>query len=106
MRQMVDARVLTGVLLDEPHRHFATTELATELGWPAWRVQDAIAEAGPPAGTLRVRVSGVCTSPTTDALGPNGLHAGTRRREGRDHHRVKRLPIVEAVLALVEVVPA
>ncbi|MEA2331527.1 MAG: hypothetical protein QOH58_1665 [Thermoleophilaceae bacterium] len=38
-----DARVLLGLLLDEPCRHFAPGELEALTGWPAWRVQDAVA---------------------------------------------------------------
>jgi hypothetical protein len=37
-------RVLLGVLLDEPKAHFSTGELETELGWPAFRIEDALAE--------------------------------------------------------------
>ena len=39
-----DARVLLAILLDEPTTHFSTAELAVELGWPAERVEDALAE--------------------------------------------------------------
>jgi hypothetical protein len=38
-----DARILLGVLLDEPTRHFSEGELVALTGWPVWRVQDALA---------------------------------------------------------------
>jgi hypothetical protein len=32
------------VLLDEPTTHFTADELRLELGWPAFHVEDALAE--------------------------------------------------------------
>jgi hypothetical protein len=42
MEPDADARILLGLLLDEPLRHFSEGELETLLDWPAWRVQDAV----------------------------------------------------------------
>ena len=43
MEQDDDARVLLGLLLDEP-RHWSVAELAVHLGWDHVRVEDVAAE--------------------------------------------------------------
>jgi hypothetical protein len=40
---MDDDRALIGILLDEAARHFKSCELARELGWPAFQIEDALA---------------------------------------------------------------
>jgi hypothetical protein len=37
-----DARVLLGLLLDEPLRRFSHCELEALTGWPSWRTGDAV----------------------------------------------------------------
>jgi hypothetical protein len=39
-----DARILLGVLLDEPTAHVSNGELARLIGWPTFRVEDAASE--------------------------------------------------------------
>jgi hypothetical protein len=44
MNPCKDARVLLGILTDEPHTHFDRLELTRELGWEEERVEDALAD--------------------------------------------------------------
>ena len=39
-----DPSALLGVLTDEPHIHWSRAELRLQMGWPAERLEDALAE--------------------------------------------------------------